>query len=33
MESEAANDNEQLTLDQLTGMLNNGQAHIGTRGR
>jgi excisionase family DNA binding protein len=29
----AANDNEQLTLDQLTGMLNNGQAHIGTRGR
>jgi excisionase family DNA binding protein len=28
-----ANHNEQLTLDQLTGMLNNGQAHIGTRGR
>lgn len=28
-----ANNNEQLTVDQLTFMLNNGQAHIGPRGR
>jgi excisionase family DNA binding protein len=27
------NNNEQLTVDQLTFMLNNGQAHIGPRGR
>ena len=25
------NDNEQLTLDQLTGMLNNGQARIASK--
>ena len=29
--AKAANDNEQLTLDQLTGMLNNGQAKIATK--
>jgi excisionase family DNA binding protein len=27
------NDDEQLTLDQLTGMLNTGQARLGTKGR
>ena len=26
--AKAANDNQQLTLDELTGMLNNGQAKI-----
>ena len=26
-----ANDNEQLSLDQLTGMLNTGQARIGPK--
>jgi hypothetical protein len=26
-----ANDNEQLSLDQLTGMLKTGQARIGTK--
>jgi hypothetical protein len=29
--SKTANDHEQLTLDQLTGMLNNGQARIGPK--
>jgi excisionase family DNA binding protein len=30
--AKAANDNEQLTLDQLTGMLNNGQARVSRKG-
>jgi excisionase family DNA binding protein len=29
--AKTANDHEQLTLDQLTGMLNNGQARIGPK--